>query len=358
MLEDPSQPRSPVTSTPLEQLWIELPLPQLLDTSVLFKELHGLAKGHQPRLLSAARSGTAILYVPRNVAEEVPAKLDRIASAAQVPVESVETAWWDDYGPHIRVVDAVPALTDERRRGLSDEDADDLPFADAVALMGPILAFSEDTHLTSRGLASKGWREVPGLTQTLSGVDATLRITPELTALVIGEAAKLARRYPQLAAAILLLSALVFGPLGPERVRLSANRAKAIGLHLLRGLIYILQTRNEASGKIAARLVRGSGNGAQRAVVFALARRREPVALEVLAAELGTSVDPDELPLILSSCPALVETTEGWQLGRPVTSQEDADRLRTGAAHRQRGHWPASSSRLPLGPCPESRARQ
>jgi hypothetical protein len=64
--------------------------------------------------------------------------------------------------------------------------------------------------------------------------------------------------------------------------------------------------------------VPGSGNGVQRAVVFALARRREPVALEALATELGASVDPDQLPLILSSCPALVETTEGWQLGRPV----------------------------------------
>jgi len=135
MLEDPGQPRSAVTSIPLERLWIELPLPQLLDTSVLFRELHGLAKGYRPRLLSAARYGTAILYVPTNVAEEVPVKLDRIASAARVPVESVEAPWWDDYSPHIRVVDAMPALTDERRRGLLDEDADDLPFAEAVALM-------------------------------------------------------------------------------------------------------------------------------------------------------------------------------------------------------------------------------
>jgi hypothetical protein len=307
-----------VASAPIEQLWIDLPLPQLLDTSVLFKELHGLSKGHRPRLLSAAQSGTAILYVPTNVAEEVPAKFHRIASAARVPVESVEAAWWDHYSPHVRVVDAVVALDDERREGLSDEDADDLPFADAVALMGPILAFSEDVHLTSRGLASNGWREVPELSRTLLGVDATFRITPELTALAISEAAKLARRYPQFAVAILLLGIGIFGPFGPERLRLSAERTKAIGLHILRGLAYIVKTRNEASSQIAARLVSGSGNGPQRAVVFALARRREPVALEVLAAELGASVDPDQLPLILSSCPALVETTGGWQLGRPI----------------------------------------
>src|SRR4051812_43588816 len=199
MPEDQAQLRGVVTSTPIEQFWIELPLPQLLDTSVLFRELHSLAKGHRPRLLSAARSGTAILYVPANVAEEVPAKFDRIASAARVPVESVETAWWDHYGPHVRVVDAVPALADDRRRGLADEDPDDLPFADAVALMGPILAFSDDKHLTSRGLASKGWHDVPELAHALLGVDTTIRITPELTALVISEAVKLARRYPQFA---------------------------------------------------------------------------------------------------------------------------------------------------------------
>jgi len=93
MPEDQDQPRSAIASVPIEQLWIELPLPQLLDTSVLFKELHGLAKGHRPRLLSAARSGTAILYVPTNVAAEIPSKFDRIASAARVPIESVEAAW-------------------------------------------------------------------------------------------------------------------------------------------------------------------------------------------------------------------------------------------------------------------------
>jgi hypothetical protein len=312
MLEDSGQPRIAVASAPIEQFWIELPLPQLIDTSILFRELHGLAKGHRPRLLSAARSGTAILYVPTNVAKEVPAKFDRIASAARVPVESVETAWWDHYSPHVRVVDAVPALADRRRHGLSAEDTDDLPFADAVALLGPILAFSEDSHLTSQGLASKGWREVPELTHTLMGVDATLRITPGLMALGITEAAKLSRRYPELAIAIFLLGVLVFGPLGPERVRLSTDRAKAIGLSLLRGFLYILQTRNEASNQITARLVAGSGNRDLRAVVSALVRRREPVAVEVLAAELGGSIDPDQLPLILASCPALLETTEGW----------------------------------------------
>lgn len=166
MPDDRGQSRGVVTSAPTEQFWIELPLPQLVDTSVLFRELHSLAKGHRPRLLSAARSGTAILYVPANVAEEVPTKFDRIASAARVPVESVETAWWDHYGPHVRVVDAIPALADDRRRSLADEDADDLPFADAVALMGPLLAFSDDKHLTSRGLASKGWHDVPELADT------------------------------------------------------------------------------------------------------------------------------------------------------------------------------------------------
>lgn len=317
MLEDPSQPQSVVTNASIEQ-WIELPLPQLLDTSVLFKELHSLVKGHRPRLLSAARSGIAILYVPTNVADEIPAKFARIASVARVPVESVEAAWWDDYSPYVRIVDAVPALADDRRQDLADKDADDLPFADAVVLMGPILAFSDDKHLTSCGLASNDWGEVPELTYTLLGVDATIRITPELTALVISEMAKLIRRHPQFAISLLLLGTYIFGPYGPERVRLSTDRTKGIGLHLLRGFMYILRTRNMASSQIASRLVPGSGSKAQRAVVFALARRHEPVPLEALAVQLRPSVDPDQLPLILSSCPALIETTKGWQLGRPV----------------------------------------
>jgi hypothetical protein len=307
-------------AAPIEPAWIDYPLPYLLDTSVLFSELLGFAKkGHPPRLLSSARSGVAILYVPVNVAEEIPGKFDRIASAGQVPIESVETAWWDHYGPHVRVIDAAPALADERRQQLAQDDVDDLAFADAVALMGPILAFSEDTHLTSRELASDRWREVPELAQRLLGVDLTLRLTPEVAALLISEIAKAARRYPKLAVGLSLLGAYVFGPLGPERFRLSTDRTKEIGLHLLRGLLHILQTRSEASQRIAARLVPGHGNNTLRAVVCALARRTEPVAEEELTARLRTSVDPTQLPLILSSCPALVETSEGWQLGRPLS---------------------------------------
>jgi hypothetical protein len=262
----------------------------------------------------------AILYVPTNVAEEVPGKFGRIASAARVPVEAVETAWWDHYSPHVRVVDAVAANADQRREGLANVDTDDLPFADAVALMGPILAFSEDVHLTSRGLASQSWRQVPELTQTLMGVDTTLRITPELMALLISEGTKLARRFPRLAVSLIAAGAYLLGPYGPERTRLSADRAKSIGLQLLRGFAYILQTRNEASAQIASRLVPGSGSGVLRTVVFNLARRREPVTQQELASQLGAAIDPDQLPMVLSSCPALVETNEGWQLGRPIVA--------------------------------------
>lgn len=81
---------------------------------------------------------------------------------------------------------------------------------------------------------------------------------------MISEAVKLARRYPQFAVALLLLGAYIFGPYGPERVRLSVDRAKTFGLHLLRVFLYIMQTRNEASSQIASRLVPGSGNEAER----------------------------------------------------------------------------------------------
>lgn len=303
-----------------EQVWLECPLPYLLDTSVLFSELLGLAKkGRSPRLLAAAQSGAAILYVPTNVAEEIPGKFGSIASAGRVSVEAVAVAWWDHYSPYVRVIDAVPAEADERRQALAADDADDLPFADAVAMMGPVLAFSEDTDLTLRGLASDRWRDLPELTHKLLGVDLTFRITPELTAVLVGETAKAARRFPKLAAFLLLLGAYAFGPFGPERVRLSAHRTKGIGLHLLRGLVYLLQTRSEASEQIAARLVSGGGNNALRVVVAALARRGEPVAEEVLAEQLSHSVDATQLQLILSGCPAVIETPEGWQLGRNVS---------------------------------------
>jgi hypothetical protein len=284
----------------------------------MFSELVGLSRNGRSRLLTAAQTGTAILYVPTNVAEEIPEKVPRIAKMAKVPVEVVEAAWREGYAPSIRVVDAPPAKNDRRRSDLEEVDTDDLAFADAVALMGPILALSEDGHLTSRSLATDRWRDLPDLIGALRAVDMTFRLTPEVTALIISEAAKGARRHPRIAAAFALVAAIVAGPFGPECTRLDRHRARAFGHHIIRALLFLLETRTNSSREIAARLVPGTAEGSVRIVVTALAHLVEPISLNGLASRLGTGVDAAELPAILESCPAIVQASAGWQLGRPA----------------------------------------
>jgi hypothetical protein len=309
-------------STPARVLFdvamIGYPQPQLLDTSVMFSELVGVSRNGRSRLLAAAENGSAILYLPANVAKEIPEKVPRIANAAKVPVEVVEVAWRERYAPSVRVIDAPAAPADLRRADLEAVDADDLAFADAVALMGPILALSEDRHLTSRGLATDQWRDLPQLIEALKTADITLKVTPEATALIISETAKAARRHPRIAAALALLAFLVAGPFGPERTRLSGDRARAFARQVLQGLLYLLETRSNSSHVIASRLVPGTAEVSLRAVVAVLARLSEPISQDLLAARLGREVDPDDLPAILAGCSAIIETPEGWQLGRPV----------------------------------------
>jgi hypothetical protein len=313
-----SRPQSTPACGPFDVAMIGYPQPQLLDTSVMFSELVGVARNGRSRLLAAAENGSAILYLPANVAEEIPEKVPRIANAAKVPMEVVEVAWRERYAPSVRVIDAPPAPADLRRSDLEAVDADDLAFADAVALMGPILALSEDRHLTSRGLATDQWRDLPGLIEALKTADITLRVTPEATALIISETVKAARRHPHIAAVLALLAFLVAGPFGPERTRLSGDRARAFARQILRGLLYLLETRSNSSHEIAARLVPGTADTSLRVVIAILARLREPISQDILAARLGREVDPDDLPAILKSCPAFIETTAGWQLGRPA----------------------------------------
>ncbi|HWB70046.1 MAG TPA: hypothetical protein VG518_08710 [Solirubrobacterales bacterium] len=235
-------------------------------------------------------------------------------------VEAVEVAWRERYAASVRVVDAPPAPTDRRRSDLESVDPDDLAFADAVALMGPILALSEDAHLTSRGLATGEWRDLPRLIEALRGVDMTLRLTPELTAVILSEAAKAARRHPRIAIALALLAFALTGPLGPKQTRLSRDRARAVAGGILRGLLYLLETHGSSSREIAARLVPGTVGGPVGAVVAALIRQSEPIPVEALVMRLMGKVEADVLPAILTSCPAFVETETGWQLGRRPTA--------------------------------------
>jgi hypothetical protein len=174
---DSRYPLQPAVADPFWLVGFGRPVPHLLDTSVLFRELHGLARQERARLLGAAQMGHTLLFVPAHVEVEIVEKLPKIARAARVPLETVQEAW-RQYATQVRVVDAVPAERDPRRLELAADDPDDVGFADLVALMGPILAFSTDSDLTERGLATDQWRDVPGLTMQIVSADYAVGVPP------------------------------------------------------------------------------------------------------------------------------------------------------------------------------------
>ncbi len=309
----------PAAEDPFWLVGFGRPVPELLDTSVLFRELHGLAgKGRAPLLLGAAQLGHALLFVPAHVEVEIVEKLPKIARAARVPLGAVEEAW-REYARHVRVVEAIPAAHDPRRLELAQDDPDDVGFADVVALMGPILAFSADTDLTERGLASEQWRDVPEMTMQVVGADYAIGGPPVAVVYAVHHAIRLARRNPEIAALVACLAVLLLGPWGPERTRLTRDRARALGNAAVNGFVTVMELRTRASEQLAARLVQGSGNELIRGVVAALAREREPIALDALAANLRGRPEEHELGEILHALPMFVAVRGGWQLGRPVS---------------------------------------
>jgi hypothetical protein len=315
---DSRYPLQPAVADPFWLVGFGRPVPHLLDTSVLFRELHGLAARGRAPLLGAARVGQALLFVPAHVEVEIVEKLPKIARAARVPLDTVAAAW-RQYARQVRVVDAAPAEHDPRRVELAADDPDDVGFADLVALMGPILAFSTDTDLTERGLATDQWRDVPVLTMQIVSADYAVGVPPTAAGYAIYHAIGFARRNPEIALIVGLLALLFVGPWGPERTRLTRDRARSFGRATLNGMVKVMEMRAQATEQLAARLVPGSGNETVRRIVAALSREREPIALETLTARLDGQPEVDELEEILRAVPVFVNVGEGWQLGRPVT---------------------------------------
>ncbi len=264
-------------------------------------------------------AGDSILYIPSNVEAEVEEKFERIARFAGVPVEAVRSAWRDHYSRYVRVIDGVPAEHDRRWLELAADDPDDLPFAEAVAMIGPILALSEDTHLTGRGLANNRWRDVPDLHGRMRAVDYTLGAPPVITIALVDQAIRAARRYPEIAIVVALVLAFLFSPIGPERLRLTNERVRAIGGAIGKAFVQLMIMRAEASAQLTARLTHGSADETLGAVVAALLQECEPIAFHTLSVRLSGQLSEDELAKILHDWPMFVEVwVEHWQLGRSI----------------------------------------
>jgi hypothetical protein len=142
---------------------------------------------------------------------------------------------------------------------------------------------------------------------------------PVVTVALIFQAIRAARQHPDIAAIVLAVAFLLFGPPGPKRLRITGDRAREIGGVILGGAMKLIAMREEALQKLTTRLVPGVGNETVGAVVAALIQEREPVAFEDLVARLSGTLDEGQATEILDGWPLFMEVSEGyWQLGRRV----------------------------------------
>jgi hypothetical protein len=111
----------------------------------------------------------------------------------------------------------------------------------------------------------------------------------------------------------------LFGPRGPERVRLTGDRTRAIGRGIANAFVQVAAMRAEVSAQLTARLSPGSSDETLSGIVAELLQEGEPVAFETLASRLALTVPAKDLALILGGWPMFVETDPGrWQLGRSI----------------------------------------
>jgi predicted nucleic acid-binding protein len=134
---------------------IERPLPCVVDTNVIMRDVLRFARKSHTALSLAMQVGAiktfAAVHVIDEIAEHLPelAKRQRVANAMEA---------WKAYSKNIYFVELPTELPpDERVAQVDREDRDDLPTAILVVILAPCISLSEDPHLTDADLASPDW---------------------------------------------------------------------------------------------------------------------------------------------------------------------------------------------------------
>jgi hypothetical protein len=142
--------------------------PAVLDACAFVSDVRRrVLSGYPTKLHGAANMGFMRLYCTRQVWAEVPRVLEDDADQLGIDAEEALSVWFGEYHPLVKVVDTTTLQGLASLPGLSERDASDLPTADLIGLLAPVLAFSTDKDLAgvtvSRWVASSQATAVAGL---------------------------------------------------------------------------------------------------------------------------------------------------------------------------------------------------
>jgi predicted nucleic acid-binding protein len=134
---------------------IERPLPYVVDTNVILRDVLRFARERHTALSLATQVGAVKAFAAIHVMDEVAEHLPELAKRQQV---TNATEAWKTYSKNISFVELpTEPIFDRRVAQVQREDEDGLPTAILVATLAPCIALSEDRHLTDAGLASPEW---------------------------------------------------------------------------------------------------------------------------------------------------------------------------------------------------------
>ncbi len=132
--------------------------PLVVDTNILLSDVIASLRGRTPsRFLTLAHLGELRVFAAAHVDGEVRMHLPRMAREHYLsPLDALQ--WWMvNYLPVIRFVNVPHVDVGDPRPGRI-QDADDMPTAELVAILAPIISLSKDAHLVDLGMARRDWR--------------------------------------------------------------------------------------------------------------------------------------------------------------------------------------------------------
>lgn len=309
--------------------------PAVLDTSALVSDLFGRVREPTTPLLAAMHVGVVRGFAAQHVWAEVPRKIAEIGATGRLNAVAAEQAWWEDYVPLIRFVDASMLPDTPHHAALATRDASDGPTERLRALLAPIVVLAEDHDLIKLKLASEQWRPLAraGADVAVAG-GSTVAASGTVVAIGYGGArltagtVRLLRQRPTVAltaGAALLIAAMTrrswYAHIG-RRLSVVGRSARAAGASAVE-LIGECVPRIEAAFDAWDREQVGEpGDTLAHRAARTLAASPVPLSRTTLAVELAARHGGSERQLaaelrhVVEWCSAFVAVGQHWQIGR------------------------------------------
>lgn len=123
------------------------------DANILLKDVvYGVRAGRTTTLCSMATTGLAKVVTTPDIIREVREHLARYAARQGADVDAATCAWRERYEPALHVIEP-PRGTSDVIAALQARDPDDVPTAQLVRVLGPVVTLSDDRDLSDLGLA-------------------------------------------------------------------------------------------------------------------------------------------------------------------------------------------------------------